>query len=286
LRGIIATAAQVNLHTNGFSFDARSGGLSENDIKYFLLYWDKIVIPANNFIYAGIPYEEDLLKAEIIERPIIQLNGIFSGSELGQSLLFEESKIVEEKLKDRKVDWSIHQFSDELILPDNRIKEKKVFKFELMGILPVPQDDVHIHEIIEFKERRKDEFVELHNTLDDLYFDILESPDADLTASKHIDMLKNALNNIEKVQKEKFKTFSKYDLTTELNINGKDILQGIIAGGIIDWKLGTQIPFGTIIGGIAPMLKMSLKKSITFSSAEKKLHLSYLSRAKKEKILI
>ena len=127
MRGIIATAAQVNLHTNGFSFDARSGGLSENDIKYFLLYWDKIVIPANNVIYAGIPYEEDLLKAEIIERPIIQLNGIFSGSELGQSLLFEESKIVDEKLKDRKVDWSIHQFSDELILPDNRIKEKKSF---------------------------------------------------------------------------------------------------------------------------------------------------------------
>ena len=285
MRGIIATAAQIDTFSDGFSFNTQKGGLSETDIKYFLLYWDKIVIPSNNFIYAEVPYEKDLIASEIIERPMLSLQGSFSGSDLGKSLLYGESQIVEKKLEDKKINWTIHQFNEKLILPSSKSKEKDILKFDLTDALPVPLDKVNIHEIIEFKQRRKDEFIALHDTLDELYFNIIESPDSDFKASTTMKALNSVLKDIEKVQKEKFKSFSKYDLTTELNINGKDILNGIIAGGIIDWKTGTQIPFGTILGGIAPIIKMSWKKTTTFSSAENKLNLAYLSRAKKEKII-
>ena len=285
MRGIIATVAQINTFNDGFSFNTQEGGLSENDIKYFLLYWDKIVIPSNNLFYAGVPYEKDLIASEIIERPMLSLQGSFSSSNLGKILLDGESKIVEKKMEDKKINWTIHQFNEKLILPDSKRKEKDIFKFDLINALPVPLDKINIHEIIEFKERRKDEFIALHDTLDKLYFDIIKSPDSDFKASNTMKTLNIALEDIEKVQKEKFKIFSKYDLTTELNINGKDILNGIVAGGIIDWRTGTQIPFGTILGGIAPMIKISLKKTTTFSGAENKLNLAYLSRAKKEKII-
>ena len=280
MRGIIATAAQVNIHAEGFSFDTRNGGLSESDIKYFLLYWDKIIIPANNFIYAEIPYEKDLIETNIVERPIAAFSGSFSSSELGKMMLQTQSKIVEEK-----IDWTIHQFGNQLILPDNKIIKKKIFKFELMNILPVPNDNVPIHDIIEFKQRRKDEFIALHNTLDELYFEILKSPDSDLKQLKTLKMLQKTINDIEKIQKEKFKLFTKYDLTAEMNINGKDILQGFATGSAIDWATGTQIPFGTILGTIAPIFKLSVKASNTPSSIENKLNLAYLSRANKEKIV-
>ena len=285
MRGIIATAAQINIQSNGFSVDTRNGGLSENDIKYFLLYWDKVIIPANNFVYAGIPFEKDLVESNIIERPIVSFQGSFSGSELGKAMLYGESKIVEEKIKDKKVDWTIHQFNNQLVLPDDKIIKKKIFKFELMNILPVPNDNVPIYDIIDFKERRKDEFLALHDTLDELYFEILKSPDLDLKQLKTIKNLQKNINNIEKVQKEKFKLFTKYDLTTEININAKDISGGIIAGGIIDWHIGTKIPFATILGAIAPMFKISIKKSDTFSPLENKFNLAYLSKAHTEKII-
>ena len=285
MRGIIATAAQINLHSNGFSIDSKNDGLSVNDIKYFLLYWDKIIIPANNFVYVEIPYEKDLVESNIIDRPKVVLQGSFRGSEIGKAMLYGESKIVEGKIKDKKIDWTIHQFNKQLILPDNKIIKKKIFKFELMNMLPVPNDNVHIFDIIDFKERRKDEFLALHNTLDELYFEILKSPDSDLKHLKTIKNLQKAINNIEKVQKEKFKLFTKYDLTAEINISGKDILEGITFGSIIDSHIGTQIPFATIIGTIAPMFKISIKKSITFSPLENKLNLAYLSKANKEKII-
>jgi len=184
MREIIATAAQINIQSNGFSIDSRKGGLSKNDIKYFLLYWDKIIIPANNFIYVEIPYEKDLKESNIIERPIIHFQGSFNSSDIAKAMLYDESKIVEEKIKDKKIDWTIHQFNNQLILPDDKIIKKKVFKFELMNILPVPNDNIPIYDIIDFKLRRKDEFLALHNTLDELYFDILKSPDSDLKHKK------------------------------------------------------------------------------------------------------
>ncbi len=285
MRGIIATAAHINLQPNGFSIDAKNGGLSKNDIKYFLLYWDKIIIPANNFVYVEIPYEKDLVESNIIERPKITFQGNFSGYEIGKAMLYEESKIVEEKINDKTVDWTIHQFNNQLILPDNKIIKKRIFKFELMNMLPVPNDNVPIYDIIDFKERRKDEFLALHNTLDDLYFEILKSPDSNLMQLKTINTLKKIINDIEKVQKEKFKLFTKYDLTAEININGKDILNGIVAGSLIDYNRGAKIPFATIIGAIVPMFRISIKKSITFSPLDNKLNLAYLSRANKEKII-
>ena len=285
MRGIIATAAQVNVQSDGFSIDTRNGGLSENDIKYFLLYWDKVIIPANNFVYAGIPYEKDLVESNIIERPIVSFQGSFSGSEIGKAMLYGESKIVEEKIKDTKIDWTIHQFNNQLILPDNKIIKKKIFKFELMNILPVPNDNVPIYDIIDFKQRRKDEFLALHDTLDELYFEIIKSPDSDLMQSKTIRSLQGIISDIEKIQKEKFKLFTKYDLTTEININGKDILNGLVAGGIIDYHTGMQIPFATIIGAVAPLFKIYIKKSNTFSALENKLNLAYLSKANKEKVI-
>jgi hypothetical protein len=285
MRGIIATAAQINIQPDGFSVDTRNGGLSENDIKYFLLYWDKVIIPANNFVYAEIPFEKDLVESNIIERPIVSFHGSFNGSEIGKAMLDGESKIVEERIKDKKVDWTIHQFNNQLILPDNKIIKKKIFKFELINILPVPNDNVPIYDIIDFKKRRKDEFLALHDTLDELYFEILKSPDSDLKQLKTIKNLQKIISDIEKVQKEKFKLFTKYDLTAEINMNGKDILNGIAAGSIIDLSMGIKIPFATILGAIAPIFRISIKSSNTFSSLENKLNLAYLSKANKEKII-
>ena len=285
MRGVIATAAQIDIHSNGFSIDSRNGGLSPNDIKYFLLYWDKIIIPANNFVYVEIPYEKDLIKCNLIERPIVRLQGSFNGSEIGKAMLYGESKIVEERINDKNIDWTIHQFNNQLILPEDKTIKKKIFKFELMNMLPVPNDNVHIFDIIDFKERRKDEFLALHNTLDELYFEILKSPDSDLKHLKTIKTLQKTINSIEKVQKEKFKLFTKYDLTAEINISGKDILEGITFGSIIDSHIGIHIPLATIIGAVAPMFKISIKKSITFSPLDNKLNLAYLSRAHKEKII-
>lgn len=283
-RGIIATASQFNI--NSRSEFSVSSGLTASEIRYFILYWDKIIIPTNNLIHVGVSDEEDLISANIIERPRVQLQGSFDGADIAHSIIQAESIIVDNKLKDKSTDWVVHQFSNHLFLPNAQIKEQNIFKFELANALPVPHDDVSIHEIIEFKDRRKDEFNALHNSLDSLYMDILASPDSDLKAKKSMKVLQDSLLNIEKVQKEKFKIFTKFDRSLDLKINGKDIFDGLLKGGAIDLATGMQLPIATIIGAISPMINISFKKSKTFSQVNDNLKLAYLSNAKKEKIIL
>jgi len=282
-RGIIATAAQIDTFNDSVSI--RSGHLSESHIKYFLLYWDKIVIPTNNFVHAGIPFEEDLVRSNIIERPMIKLHGSFQPIDLGTTIIRSELEIINDKFADKEVEWVLHQFNEKLVLPQDKIKKQNVFKFDLIDALPVPNDNIPIHDILEFKERRKDEFNALHETLDELYIDILNSADSDLQAKKSISRLKESLNNIEKIQKEKFKSFTKFSRTLQLNINGKDILDGFFKGSLVDFTLSTEIPIMSIMGAILPMIKISVKQTKTYSESKNKLKLAYLTYAKKENIL-
>lgn len=60
-----------------------SGGLTDNDLNYYLLYWDKIVMPTNNIIHMAIRDEEELLKTNVLERDSIAFNSRLTNVEYG-----------------------------------------------------------------------------------------------------------------------------------------------------------------------------------------------------------
>jgi hypothetical protein len=91
--------------------------------------------------------------------------------------------------------------------------------------LPVPDGEVPIQDILDFKQRRKPELLELHNTFDQLYFEVLNAPDQSLATKKVIYRIQSVINDLDKVSVEKFKKTRKYDFSVELNLNGKDILR-------------------------------------------------------------
>jgi len=117
--------------------------------------------------------------------------------------------------------------------------------------LPVPNGQLNFSEILEFKEKRKDELSELHSKIDSLYLDILNSPDKDLAMRKNISEFNKSIENIDSVTKESFKSLTKYNFTTELNLNGKDLNVAIASGAVFDfYTSGFTIPIGTIASGL------------------------------------
>ncbi len=52
---------------------------------------------------------------------------------------------------------------------------EKVVEFNLINSLPVPVDTTPIYEILDFKERRKDELLKLRTHLDNIYTDIINA---------------------------------------------------------------------------------------------------------------
>ena len=86
---------------------------------------------------------------------------------------------------------------------------------------------------MKFKQNRKDELTELHDSIDELYFEVLNSPDKSLATKKAVLRFQSAIHSMEKTSREGFKKTRKYDLSVELNLDGKDIIAGASAGALI-----------------------------------------------------
>lgn len=283
-KGIIAAPARVS--GNGSEFRTERG-LTQEDLRYFLLYWDKVVIPTNNIIHLSVPEENELLSTGIVTRPGVPFSGAFNGELMAKAQLIAQTTIAKSLIEnDRDVDWVLHQIGEEIILPDKESVEKQLIRIDLVNCLPVPSGDVHIPDILEFKERRKDELEYLHKSIDDLYIEVLSSPDPSLKSKQAVSEFQKSIAMIDQVSKENWKRCSKFDFSAELNLNGKDVSEGIAAGVVFDFFTNLYtVPIGTIVGAVASMVKVKATSTKTFEASKEKKILGYIANAHEEKIL-
>lgn len=283
-KGIIAAPAKV--FGNGAQFRSE-GGLTKDDLKYFILYWDKVVIPTTNLVHLAVPQEDELLSTGVVTRPRVPFSGSFNGELIARAQLLAQTAIARDLIKnDRETDWSLHQIGKEIIVPDQDSIEKQLIRVDLNNALPVPVGDIPFTDILEFKERRKDELQQLHQAIDDLYFEILTSPDPGLKAKQAVTNFQRSIESLERVTIERWKTSSKFDIAAELNIHGKDVVAGVAAGAVFDFYTNMYaFPIGTIVGAIATTIKVKACATKTFEPSKEKQVLGYLASAHKEKIL-
>lgn len=283
-KGIISAPARV--YGNGAEFRSE-GGLAIHDLRYFLLYWDKVVIPTTNLVHLAIPEEEELLSTGVVTRPRVPFSGTFNGELIAKAQVLAQTAVARDLIvNDKKTDWVLHQIGDEFIIPDNETIEKQSIRVELINALPVPFGKVAIPDILEFKERRKDEFNQLHQSIDDLYFEILSSPDPSLKTKSTVSQFNQSIIELDKVATERWKNTGKFDISAELNLSGKDVMSGAAAGAAFDFFTTLYtLPIGTVVGAVASTLKIKAKSTKSFEPSREKKILSYLAKAHDENIL-
>jgi len=281
-RGVIASPGIIRPQPGGFIMER---SISPEELRYYVLYWDRVVVPGNNLVYIRIPEEELLTSSGAIERPRVTFQGSFQGDQITYAMLSCQCLVAEELVKDKSIDWVLHQFGAECTLPNNFSHQKNIIRVDLANALPVPSPDTPIEEILEFKESRRDELGQLHNELDRLYEQILTAPDKDLASKKVVSDLTGRIENLEKVANERFKRTRKFDLSAELNLSGKDISVGASSGALIDFFAnGFTIPIATVLGALVSTIRITSKVTNTFQPAEENLKLAYLSAARNKGI--
>jgi len=283
-RGIITAPARVI--GNGSQFRSEAG-LAIDDLRYFLLYWDKVVIPTTNLVHLAVPEEDELLSTGIVTRPRVPFLGTFNGELMAKAQVLAQTAVARDLIvNDNKTDWVLHQIGDEFIIPDNETIEKQSIRVELISALPVPSGDVAIPDILEFKERRIDELNQLHQSIDELYFEILSSPDPSLKTKNTVNQFNQSIIDVNKVTNEKWKNIRKFDISAELNLSGKDVASGTAAGAAFDFFTSLYtLPIGSVVGAVASTIKVQAKSTKSFEPSKDKQVLSYLAKAHEEDIL-
>lgn len=310
-RGVIATAGSIRINKdNSMSFGS---SLTPETIRYYMMYWDHLMIPDNNLIGFGIPDEDQLQKTEKYYRPKTNFTGSFRGNEIAKAIIKDQNDLAELFSKDPKIDWITHQNGDGFILPDRNAQETNALRFSLRNVLPIPNDNININDVLEFKKTRSDELESLQSYLDDLYFEVLKTPDQTLKGKLIIDRLEKSINDLDKVTKERFKFFKKIDVQFSYNLNGKDIIDrakdGTGLGGLyeviniakdyiqnvqgnassLDLSTGystalTGLAVGTLCGVVSG-ISVSIKPTKITNGNKHKIDFNYLTQASRSGII-
>jgi hypothetical protein len=152
------------------------GSLDAQELRSWLLYWDELVWPASNLIRAGGGNDEEfLVNAKILTRPVSYV----SSGTFEQIIINTHINCFLDLDKKEPGVWALAQGEKSLLLnhPSGQFVENEGITLELLRALPTPAEDVPLNEILEFKERRKDELLAFRAYTDKLVQEIQKSPE-------------------------------------------------------------------------------------------------------------
>lgn len=168
------------------------GSPNAQDIRKYLLYWDEIDYPSNNAIFIGLsPDLEFLENSGVLKRT----HYLFPGGLIDGSVFISAQEHAFKKNEEQeRGKWNLAQLSDSQFYT-NAIPEAGI-EFELFDCLPVPQADVPLNDILEFKQRRSSELLALRVHMDEMYQSIIIARDIPRAKNAALDRLELSLKNL------------------------------------------------------------------------------------------
>ena len=171
-RGLVISSP-TELRANGSVF-IKTTALDAQELRASLLYWDQLAWPANSAMFIGSNADAKFLEdAKVLIRPHY---ANVSGS--GNLIL---ASVQEQAFQDLDAQhpglWAIGQGENSLLIEHNRLTADDGISFELFSAIPVPDKDVPLNEVLEFRFRRYDELRALRAEIDALAKAIAASED-------------------------------------------------------------------------------------------------------------
>lgn len=180
------------------------GSTDAIELRKYLLFWDKIDYPDNNLIsYAP---SEDI--KFLIEQGIAQSTRVQFQSASSSPLLFLTAQMAtyEENNKAKDEEWSIAQPTANLIIPEQYAKQQGCIEFELYNAFQIPDAEVPIADVLDFKLKREAELLALRDSMDTIVNHIINTHDIPKSKTKALNKLHRDLNDFNRVMSEtKFK---------------------------------------------------------------------------------
>ncbi|HEF5874758.1 TPA: hypothetical protein SAY52_005437 [Burkholderia cenocepacia] len=176
----------------------KSSMLDPQELRFALLFWEKLAWPTTRAVsFPGGPDAEFLEGAGVLSRPMYEFNGA-----IGDVLARAQMQALAD-LNDRDPGaWAIAQGENSLILTASTMQVGNGAYVELHRAIPIPTVDVPLNEILEFRERRRDELLVLRRELDTFVSDIESAEDHAVALAKHIASIDSACADLLKLGRE------------------------------------------------------------------------------------
>ena len=286
-RGVVFSVCELVTINDGQGFRTDKW-INPVDLNYLLLYWDKLVSPTNNVFHFRLKNEDELMGCGLLKRPVFRREYISVGEQMSDFYAETHAKTIDIlRHQEGDVDWRMHFLNEQINLQPELARSSEVLRFELANLLPVPPEDVHLHEILEFKERRKAELTALHEYLDELYLEVKRSGDINLQRATALSSLKKAILDIDKLNHEVWRSPIKFSMSTSFEFDLTQ-LYGALTGAIL--ALNVPPPYnimsglGSAISVLGGCIKINPQLQSVLSTGDRRL--AYVSKGKAEGIML
>lgn len=207
-----------------------SGALDPQELRSNLLFWDILEWPDPGFIQYGItPDAQFLIDSKIIQRTPVTV----PGGQLQDILLAAYRNGFRNVDQKEPGTWSIGGIENAISIDTADLENGRGILVRLYQAIPVPDREVPLQDILEFRERRRAELIALRCHLEDIYQKVINAGDGDLGLSTEVQKLELAIADQIKASKETGFKFRPVSLNASLNlIKGVAVATGAIAIGL------------------------------------------------------
>lgn len=236
-RGLVVSPP---IETGGRSLAIKSSDLDPQELRSSLLFWDKLDFPDQNIIGFGLsPDVEFLMTAGVLQRTRVEFAGAGDIAELYRRLHVSAYELLDNEDPGR---WSLASGERSISFTDDVLDVGRGALVRLYGAIPVPDKDVPLADILEFRTRRSDELLALRTHLEAVYQRVISAGDGDLAWNTEIEALQKGIQDHINVSKETGLRFRLADLSANLNLlpvirgaltayaTGLPMIQSLMAG--------------------------------------------------------
>lgn len=218
-RGIILSQP---VEVSGSKLSTREFDVQE--LRFAVLFFDKIEYPSNNIIEISPPDEIEWLKSEgIVQRTHCVGSGTFDASCIitAQKFAFDHLQEISPGA------WSIGRSPQVRIFDEGDVNSHQGLRIKIERAIPVPDREVPLFDVLEFRHRRTAELLNLRHELERTYQRILSEPDRPLAELTEIEALERAIADHVKVSREFRFPFKLMDF--QGNLSAGHALDGAVA---------------------------------------------------------
>lgn len=181
------------------------GGIDPALIRNWVMFWDVFICPDNNFISTGLPPDlEYLQQQDLLTRNRVPFSGGVSSGDFGKLFLAAQEITYIQKNAENPGKWSMAQSEGIIKGQSNASGTEACLVFELINSIQLPDRLVPINEILEFKEKRRDELAAFHTYLEEIYLRISASKDIPRSKTHELQKLESAIFEYNRTVQEKF----------------------------------------------------------------------------------
>lgn len=262
----IVVSHPVKVEKDG-SFYGAGGGVDPVELRRAVLFWDRINKPTNNIISFGESKDEEFLKeCGLLDELRVQV-GQASGPAglLYAHLHLSAFKHLEEMEPGL---WSLSEGENSFNFSGYEgFEQGRGALVELHRAIPLPTADVPLSDLLEFKEKRRDEILSLTLELDGLFSRVVNAEDSDFELRRAITEIDKKCSDVIAVGKESKVRFSLSDFTyaVSLEVNSTNLLASGALGAFMGSTFGLPI-----VGGAIGVAASTIKFNVSFGGKLKR----------------